>query len=268
VSKTTTSPLLWLPSAAAGIQLTPSGTAWTNTSWVQLTASAPSRLYSAYLAILPNNGAVVAQLSVEIDIGVGGAGSEVVVATVRARVMADLWGPVSTVPLGALHAFIAAGTRVALRVRHGATGNTNVYRVALGYYADLGGASGYSTSAPTVAPLGASFVTVTSGGSAWGFGSWVEVLSAAAVTSAIRLTGFVATNIGRPHEIQIGYGAAGSEVAKMTLPYSHTGGGGDGFNYVRFPRPLCVSSGTRISVRSRCGTTLQTFNPTVWYVAA
>jgi hypothetical protein len=266
MSKTTTSPLLWLPSAADGVQLTPSGTAWTNTSWVQVTASAPSRLYPAYLAILPNNGAVVSAGGCEIDIGVGGAGSEVVVATVRGRVMADLWGPRSTLPLGALYAFIAAGSRVALRVRHGQTGNTNVYRVALGYYASLGGASGYSTHVPTVVPLSASFATITSGSSAWAFGSWVELLSAAQVTTAIRITGLLAANITRPQEIQIGFGASGSEVAKTTIPYGHTGGGGDGIDYVRLGRPLCVSSGTRISMRARCGTTLQTFNPTLWYV--
>jgi len=265
MSKTTTSPILWLPSAADGIQLTPNTTAWTDGAWVELTASAPSTVFPAFLTVLPNNGTTVAAVSAEIDIGVGAAASEVVVAKTRVRVMADQWAPTSTVPLGLIYSSIASGSRIALRVRHGATADTDVYRVALGYYTALGGASGWSPEAPTVAPVGSTFNTITSG-AAWTFGSWVEVLSAAAVTVNSLITGIVATNISAPHEIQIGTGAASSETAILTLPYATTGGGGDGFNWVRFPRPICINAGTRVSLRTRSGSSTVSFNGTLWIV--
>lgn len=266
MSKTTTSPLLWLPSAANGLSLVPSATIWTWGSWVELTSSAPSALFPAYLAALPNNGNTVAQVSAEFQVGVGAAGNERVVAHLRVRVMADQWGPMSTFPLGVLFSSIAAGSRVALRVRHGVAGDTDAYRTALGYYAATGGATGWTTTPPLVAPTGGSFVTVTSGGAAWAFGSWVEVLPAAMVPTAIMLTGIVPTAIGVPHEIQIGAGAAGAESSLITLPYATSAGGGDGFNYLRFPRPICISAGTRISVRSRSGTPSSQWFPTLWYV--
>lgn len=266
MSKTTTSPLLWLPSAADGVQVTPSGTAWANSAWVEVSASAPSTVYPAFIVALPNNAGVVATLSAEFDIGIGAASSEVVVATTAVRIHPDLWGTSATVPLGVLYSSIASGSRIAVRVRHSATANTNIYRMAIGYYAALGGATGWTPTAPTVAPLAGAGVTVTCSATPWAFGSWVQVLASAA--SNIVVTGIVIAAPARCYEVQIGTGGSGSETAVLTLPYAMTAGGGDGFNYVRFARPLCLSTGTRISLRTRsaASSTSQVFG-TIWYTA-
>lgn len=268
MSKTTTSPMLWIPSAADGIQLTPSASAWTNAAYTELTSSAPTDMYLAYIAVLPNNGSTVAEMSAEIDIAIGASGSEVVMITHRFRIMADQWGPMSTVPLGLIYNKIAAGTRVAMRVRHGATGNTNVYRVALGYFTTLGGATGASAFSPSVTPNGASPASLAAGTPAWTFGSWVDVIPAASVTVPLLITGVVFSQTTAVHEIQIGLGAAGSEVSKMTLPYGTTVGGGSGFNYARLHRPLFVPVNTRVAARARCGTALATLSGIVWHVRA
>ena len=265
MSKTTTSGLAWLPSAANGISLTPSATAWANGSWVELTSSAPSTLYSAFIVVMPNNGAIVPAVSYEIDLGVGVSGHEVIVGTFRARAHGDLWGPTSTVPFGLIHNRIATGTRVAMRIRHGATSDTDVYRVALGYFAALGGATGYASSIQTVAPFAGTFNTITAHASTpWVFGAWVEVLAAVHVPYNSLIMGMIATNITAPHEIQIGAGAASSESDLITVPYGTTIGGGDGFNYLRFPRPICINAGTRISMRTRSGTNNISFNGSLW----
>lgn len=264
MSKTTTSSLHWLPSAADGVAVTPSGTAWANSSWVELTASAPTDVFLAFLTFTANGGATLAaQVSTEFDIGVGAAASEVVVATHRVRVMPDFWGPVSTTPLGVLYASIASGSRVAVRLRHSATANTNIYRVAIGYYAALGGASGWASASPTYLPTGATTIQVQGSGTvAWAFGAWVEVIPAAAVTTNILITGIVTASIDTVNELQIGVGAVGVEAAIATLPYATStgGGGGDGLNYHRFPRPFCVNSGSRVSLRTRFAATLRSAN--------
>jgi hypothetical protein len=131
---TTMKPLNAAPSAANNASVTPSGTAWNNSSWVELTAALADPSAIAGLSIMePNIGAT--PVDVEMDIGTGGAGSETVVTTLRGGAYGN-----SGVALFALNLPVVlpvtGGPRVAYRMRKTST-NTTAWSAALMYYADL-----------------------------------------------------------------------------------------------------------------------------------
>jgi hypothetical protein len=115
--KTTTSPLA-LPSAAT-LSITPSGTAWANTAWSELTSGLG---YDCAIAAVVFPGYVGAVCELELDIGTGAAGAESVITTFRA---AGISGA-NTGRLITLPAFyqVTAGTRIAARLRTSGTNTT------------------------------------------------------------------------------------------------------------------------------------------------
>lgn len=128
---TTTNPLLSLPSAAAGASITPSGSAWGNSNWAQILASAASALYLNHLAVIPNP---VSGIQAELDIGIGGAGSEVVITTLKAGFQQGSEGAPSVWRLPHLLDAIPASSRVAVRLRKKGTDLT-AWTVGIGAYA-------------------------------------------------------------------------------------------------------------------------------------
>lgn len=262
MSKVTTEPYLWLPSSADGIQLAPSSSAWTYGNWVELTSSAPSDLFAAYLAVLPNNGASMAPTSAQIQIGTGSGGAEVVVGTFRVRFFADQWAPASTFPLGLIHDRIASGTRVALRIAHETASDTDAYRTALGYYSSLGGTTGYSTGLQTASPIDSATVNVA-GTTAWAAGAYSDLIAASAIATPIFLLGFVVANYVTNGVVEIAVGATPDLVC--SVPYDATAANGVG--YVRFPNPIRVAANARVAMRQRANTS-DPFFGTVWYVPA
>jgi hypothetical protein len=259
VSRTTTSRLNWLPSAANGISLVASSTAWTYGSWVELTSSAPSNLYAAYLAVLPNDGATLTDVSVQIQIGVGSAGNEVVVATVRVRFFSSEWGPASTIPLGLVYDRIASGARVALRVLHGASADTDPYRVALGYHSALGGITNVTSYEQTATPLGSATVSVA-GTTAWANGAWSTLVAASTISYPVFILGIVAADLTINAEIDLGTGSTPTVVATVPWWFNSPGTG-----FVKLPNPIRVAAGTAISMRQRANTS-DAFFGTIWYV--
>jgi len=88
--------------------------------------------------------------------------------------------------------------------------------------------SGYTTSDIKCYPLAASGPTIGSGASAWTFGSWVEVVPANTITVDFSLLAVIcfidpAAAIDVRHEglLEIGIGAAGSEVTIVQVPFSY-----------------------------------------------
>ncbi len=124
---TTANPSLSLPSAATGVTLTPSGTAWANSAWAQITASTSSAIILAGIAFNP-----IVAVEFEIDVGKGGAGSETVVTTFRGYLPATADTP-CFLPLETPLDNIATATRVAVRMRKAGT-STTAWTCAILYY--------------------------------------------------------------------------------------------------------------------------------------
>jgi hypothetical protein len=115
------------PSGAGTATLTPNATPWANSPWVELVASAAADLWLLGLVHAPG---LDAQNGLEYDLGTGGLGAETVITTVReasgATRIGFTWLP------GPLP--VAAGTRVAVRMRKAGT-VTTAHPIAVLYYA-------------------------------------------------------------------------------------------------------------------------------------
>jgi hypothetical protein len=125
---TTTTPFASVPAAANGATATVSGTAWANSSWAQLTAGLADPISLAGLAY---SNTVSSTTYVELEVGTGAGGSEVVLTTFRGIIGSTRW-----FKLAGVHA-ISASTRIAMRVRHGAAGATGGVTASALYYGDL-----------------------------------------------------------------------------------------------------------------------------------
>lgn len=115
-----------------GTSLTPNGTAWANSSWVELTSGFAETvsLYGITLTQpIEDDG-----LMYEVDIGIGAAGAETVIATTPGSHTA-LPGPFKHFWLPKVYV-LSASTRVAVRLRKSST-DTTAWRAALLYYNDV-----------------------------------------------------------------------------------------------------------------------------------
>lgn len=118
-----------VPSAAGGVSITPSGTAWANSAYTQLTAGLGSEASLYGLTV----SSPVATVDGEFDLATGGAGSETVITTLRWSTINASAGLVSFLPVSAVHP-VPASTRIAIRMRKSGT-STTAYAAALLYYA-------------------------------------------------------------------------------------------------------------------------------------
>lgn len=190
--------------------VTASATAHTKGSWVEAIASVDGVTTALLVVVMVNTNSGGSDTSTLLDIGIGGAGSEVVVVAdvqVGAKSFQSAWLlPVS----------IPSGSRIALRSQSAVSSKTVQIQVLPMYGAGrfgprpAGRCVTYGANAST-----SDGVVVTPGGS--GFGSWVEVSS----STSDRIS-MIGVSIGpatrtamyaRPFLIEIGVGGAGSEVA-------------------------------------------------------
>jgi hypothetical protein len=231
------------PSAAAGVSVTPSGTAWANSSWVQVIASTPAPIVVVGLVV--GGGPSV---EFEFDIGKGAAGSEKVVATISGNTESGASSP-RWLPLPIPVDNIAAGQRVAVRVRKAGT-STTAYTVKLVYYEKPISGSVATTPNPSlVAPSAAAGVSVTPSGTAWANSAWVEVI--ASTGDAIVLGGItINPAVAVEYEIDVGVGAAGSEVVVTTIR-GRSATAGAPQTIILQPLLDNIPSGSRVSVRLR-----------------
>jgi hypothetical protein len=131
VITTTANPLLSFPASSGGASITPNASAWANSNWAQLIASTASALYVNHLAVLPNP---VSGIDAELDIGVGGAGAEVVITTLKNAFIVGVEGYPCVWRLPHLLDAIPTSSRVAVRLRKTGT-DTTAWTVGLGAYA-------------------------------------------------------------------------------------------------------------------------------------
>ncbi len=109
------------PSAAAGVTITRNATNWANGTWVEISASTPEAWVLTGVQLVSLSTSPFYEM--EMDIGVGAAASEVVIATICGWVInSNASTPyfIFPIPIDA----IAASSRVSARMR-GAAGSTS-----------------------------------------------------------------------------------------------------------------------------------------------
>lgn len=274
-TKRTATPQKLYPALAAPVSAsTQNVAAWTFTAYTQVVAAVAADFFPAmaYLRIqgIPQASGA-AHMFFEVEIATGAAGSEVlhsrfsnvVIAAITNFNANDSLTFGFSVPLGPT--LIPSGTRVAFRIRCSVSGSTVGFVVAHLY------AGGYESLAPDSDPTypldehlrGANSpgLLATPTGSTLSvprasfpdYAAWTEVWAAAAADSlvwglAANLQSGV-TNTGR--HVQLGIGAAGSEVAYELIGVPVAVAVGAGLYFLR--RPLLVLSGERLALRSSGG---------------
>jgi len=208
------------PAAGANVTLTPSGTAWTSSAWVELIAAvgAESILTGLVVSTAWGNSSAV-DSHWEIDVATGAASSEVVIATFKGRIRgifgntqdSTQWLP-TVLGIDA----IANGARLSARIRTGST-NTTVWTCAVTYIHKPLSGTILTTAQPMVAlPAAAVAVSVTASGTPWANGAWVQIRGATG--AALVLTGLVlSADADGECEFDIGTGTAASEVVITTV---------------------------------------------------
>jgi murein DD-endopeptidase MepM/ murein hydrolase activator NlpD len=240
-SALTAKPLKWSPTAAAGASVTISGTAWANSSWVQLISSASTDLALAAVAFTP-----VPAADFEIEFGIGSAGNEVPIGLVRGRNLSTTLGNIYTMNILPLINSVPSSSRVAVRIRTSGT-TTTAWTVSVGYYEDSDTTN--LLDAPHQAlPSAANSVTLTAAGVAWQNSSYGEM------TSGLQNVAYITRVVAYPgataqFEVDIATGASGSEVVQTTVAGQVVSATGNAV--IDLPTPLQVSTNTRIAMRFR-----------------
>jgi hypothetical protein len=236
-------PILTAPSAANSVSVTPSGTAWAASSWVQLLASTPSA--SMVLGIIVDSGVAA---DGEIEIGVGSSGSETLIATipfavdsVTIGIPCQLWLPIP--------ANVATGTRIAARLRKSGA-NTTAWALSMMYCAQSNAGVTGTSKVLKCLPFNAAPLSVTPSGTSWAnssYGQFTASMPANAVIAGISIN---AAN-ANPHEIDLATGSSGSESVFTTLRVNYQSVAG--FSAPIYHNPVYdgVSSGQRVAIRFR-----------------
>lgn len=238
-----------LPIAAVGISVTPNNTAFANSNWFEVVASAATDYYVAGM-VLETIG--LGTRDVEVDVGVGAAGSEAVVTTFRFHCNTTPYK--SYQPHVILGDYIASGSRIALRMRKSSTGTTAfVYGLEVVEKPFTGNIL-TTTKPQKVYPPAAAPVTLPAGAGSWLNGAWTQITSSTA--AAVVISGLVtnASSAGSEWEIDIGKGGAGAETVIHTVRGRSSAGGlsGSTDQCYNFHNPLDnVPASTRIACRLR-----------------
>jgi len=243
------------PTSTSGLSVTPSGTAWVNSSWTQLIASTSTAIVVGGLTIDPG-----ASVTFEADIGVGAPGSEVVVTTLRDDAPNGSGGPYTRILTPALDN-IPTGSRVSIRIRHSTT-SMAAFTFKLIYYQSPVGVT-LNSKPLKWAPSSTNGASITPSSVAWDNSTWVELISSASdhlQLAACQFNPGVATQF----ELEFGIGPAGSETP-IAVMRGHLGN----TNLLDFAppfRPLvdAIPAGARLAVRLR----KQSTSTTAWTLSA
>jgi hypothetical protein len=252
----TTKPLKWSPTAAAGASVTINGTAWANSNWVQLIASAPTNLAIAAVEFVP-----AAAVDFEIEFGIGAAGSEVPIGLVRGRVLSTTLGNIFTVNIAPLINSVPAGSRLVVRIRTSGT-TTTAWTVSVGYYENADTTNVLNAPHSSL-PFSANSATVTNSATAWANSAYVELTPGLQDDIYINRV-IVGPSGASQFEIDIATGAAGSEVVQTTVAGQSVSNTGN--SVIDLGAPLKIPANTRIAMRIRTNlTTAGTWNLALEY---
>jgi hypothetical protein len=246
--KTSNASLATIPSAADGIA--PSyATAFGAGSYTQLIASTSGAMQ--LVGVTMDKDGTANSDETEVDIGVGGAGSEVVIGTWRYANQQLLVGAGVPWMLPTPLDSIPNGSRVAARVRCSGGTNNPTARLSLLAYRGLPNSKNITSKTLKTLPAAATGITVVPTAGDWTDGAWAQCTASMPNTSLIAGLGvFIGSGITQlgTFEIDIGFGASGSEVVATTVRgFAHR------FDFGRYLLPvgLRVTSGTRVAFRIR-----------------
>lgn len=247
-----------LPAAADAVSVTPSTTAWANSNYTQIVASAASDFVLLGLIVSPPVGDQFfdADIGFEVDIATGGAGSESVIATFTANhnQFFQMYPVNSYIPCSIPIDNIASGSRIAVRMRKSnpAAALTSAWKYAIHVASKPLGANITTTTNPILAaPSAADSISIAVPGTGnWSNTAYSTVI--ASTSSAIVLAGVAFKTPGSPAynaELDIATGAAGAEVVVTTVKQP---GGIQSPGYIPL-RPLLdnIGNGVRVSIRLR-----------------
>lgn len=199
------------PSAAAGVSLTPSGTAWANSSWGELSASLTDIVVLG-LVVNPAGVVVTGGTEFEVDVGAGAATSEIVKGTTGAHWegfigMCDLLR--FCIPIQ-----ISGTNRIACRLRKPGT-DTSEWTVKLLYIsaANFGTLDvQYTTKPQKIVPDGINIFGPLGSATAWANSAWSQQIFSTS-TAIVLVSRTANPNATYPdYEVDVGKGAASSEV--------------------------------------------------------
>jgi len=238
-------------SNSRGIQIT-SGSANVKGSWVELIASTGIDYNTIELFVRTFT---AAQLL--MDIGIGSAGNEVVVAeNLYVGAAGSTRGQMTNMQLPI---YIPSGTRISCRTQ-ASSSSTGVLCSGVGYSGGIGGTRGRAKVIANGADTSDSGgVAVDAGGVADTKGSWVEITSATSVDARELL---LITGVGLNSSlsvadflVDIGIGSAGNE--EIIVPNIHlfTDATADVMSHTFIRLPIQVPNGTRIACRMQSSTT-------------
>ncbi len=212
------SPTNSLPAGADPVTVTPSGTADTYGSWVEITSSAPSDLFIAGIVFRdPTAGNITTY--VDVQIGKGAAGSETVVATFGVYTR-ELFAIIPTPRLGQVLAGapisgISSGDRIAARCRLKSTSVTTFQVAVLTLPNPITGTLETTANPLKVVPDGSS-LSYTCSATPWADSAWQQITASTAAAWIVNHLTCHSDAAGEV-EIQLGTGASGSETPVYTL---------------------------------------------------
>lgn len=232
----------------SGASVTPHGTAWNNSGWVEISAAIASAWTIGGAVFREGNSGSANQFG-ELDIGTGAAGAEVVKTTLRFDHGGNFWGMgPNVVPCWPLSATLPAGSRVAIRMRKSGP-TTTPWNWRLLVYPALSDADAVTALPQQCWPPAADALALTPNASAWVSGAWVEFKTTTAFETAI--VGFTASGASVDSEIDIGTGAAGFEVVKSTTRLGAEAADVGGEGAYAFGLALVLPASVRVACRMR-----------------
>ncbi len=246
-------PLLWAPANLAGTPVTPSATAWANSGWVEILASADAT--SQVDSIVLHSKGTETRIEWEIDLATGASGSESVKATMRGTFLvaanSSTSGSGHTQRFPLMASILPSGARLSARLRKSGAATTPM-NISVGYVE--GTESSQTTNRVFKAfPSAANGVSCAPAATAWSNGPWVDLTDALPkidIQGLVHVSG-ATTAKGTNYEIDIATGASGSETTIATVRAGLRSTAAYGTTAFNFHGAVQVPAATRIATRVR-----------------
>ncbi len=245
----TTTPQRDYPTGAlgSGVQIDTTVGSFSNSLWVEVIAATPELWFISGLAVTANSGGLG---MTEFDIGIGAAGSETAVATIPHNQASN-----ATLPLSIPGQWVPSGSRVAVRLRCASAFAGFHFFVSVLYYPWPFAGNVIATENPLVLSVPSGGTSLNSSATPWLAGAWVQITAATLTSWVIQLAQMVPVagggSVPVQAEIDIGTGAASSEVVATTIRWSSLVSNLKDPTFANLWPLLVIPSGVRVAARLR-----------------
>lgn len=243
----TTNTQFALPPAANAISITPSGVSWGSSGYTTIVASTTEADVLTGIILVASG----AFLQFEVDVAVGAAASEVVIATVKGAGITSPFdvgrGSILRLPIG-IDA-IPNGSRLSFRIRVSTT-SVVAWTFAFTYLKKPIVGNYLTTAKPSkVVPSAASLIALSTSAASYANVAWVEIVTS--TTTAQVLNALILLEGNFDYEVEVGIGAAGAEVP-ITIWRNTSIGTITGHDWNGLTNPLnAIPIGSRVAMRWR-----------------